>query len=336
MDTRTIYFICDNGSIYTSDKRDLASTPPYDSPAFQSDQTFTTPYEVTPYLDVSGLSGVNPTAKTVKSYNGFLYNAGSASVKMTLTFPTMRSAQVVLANLSEHLVFLSVAVDQRKQHLYTKRAMLQSIEKTDSVYTNGVQYDIQVAVDGFWTGTAFNDYTSGSSVTIPANFFPQPSKQVSKWNGTGVVPGDNYPNVCGIKISCPSGAFSITVKNSSYNQDVYFDTTGYPMGTTGSLFVGSNGLMYRQDREDLIGLDTYLRDIGHNFTPALSEKVGAAGMIQLGGLNLGQFVTNKSSQDQAYDFLLRGLKLIGVQDTTVSVSGCTIQGVACLELKPFI
>lgn len=332
MDTRTVYFICDNGAVYTSDKRDLAHTTPFNSVQFQNDIMNAYSYENVPWIMVSEISGVNPTSSTVKSYNGLIYNAKTASVKMTLTFPTMRQAHVVISNLSGHLVFLGIAVDESKKHIFTKRAMISSAEKVDGIYENGVQYDLNIAVDGFWTGSAYYDHTSGSGVNIPKNYFPQNPSSLSKWSGDGVISSQAYPNVKGFKMSCPHGDFSITVDGTR----VDFTTANYPVGSSADWFVASNGIAYRQDREDLLGIDQYLKRIKYNFTPAISDIVGNAGSIVLGGLNLGAFVKNKTSSDFAYSQLLNNLKAIGTRSVNISVSGAEIHGVAGLEYKPFI
>ncbi len=332
MDTRTVYFICDNGSVYTSDKRDLVHTAPFNNVHFQNDIMNAYNYENVPWIMVSDVSGVNPTASTVKSYNGFIYNAKPASIKMTLTFPTMRQAHVVISNLSNHLVFLGIAVDESKNHIFTKRAMISSAEKVDNIYENGVQYDINVAVDGFWTGSAYYDHTSGSSISVPQNYFPQNPANLNKWNGDGVISGQAYPNIKGFKMSCPSGDFSITVDGVQ----VDFSTAGYPVGSSADWFIGSNGIAYRQDREDLLGIDQYLKKIKYDFTPATSDLVGSVGSIVLGGLNLGTFVKNKTESDVAYSRLLNNLKAIGTRNINISVSGAEIHGVAGLEYKPFI
>ena len=333
MDTRTVYFICDNGSVYTSDKSDLKGEALFSSSQFQADFMFSSPEDNTPYLAISGLSSVNPDAKTLKNYNGFLYNTDNYSIKMTISFPNIHSAQTTISNLADHLVFISIATDKTKQHVYTKRAMLVSADRTDGEYVNGVQYDIEIAVNDFWTGSAFTDGQSGSSITIPAG---GSNSRLSKWNGSGDIPGDCTPNTFGIQIAYPSGQFTIKVSNENYNVSLNLNLSGYPAGTSDSIFIASDGLVYRKDHEDLIGIDTYLKDIGYNLTPAVSDFLGQRASIRLGGMNLGNFVVNPGQNDQVYALFLQALKATETQNTTISVSNATIQAGAYLEYKPFI
>lgn len=333
MDTRTVYFICDNGSVYTSDKSDLKGETLFSSSQFQTDFMFSSPEDNTPYLAISGLSSVNPDAKTLKNYNGFLYNTDNYSIKMTISFPNIHSAQTTISNLADHLVFISIATDKTKNHVYTKRAMLVSANRTDGEYVNGVQYDLEIAVNDFWTGAAFTDGQSGSSITIPAGGL---NTKLSKWNGSGNIPGDCTPNTFGIQIAYPSGPFTIKVSNQSYNVSLGLNLSGYPAGTSASLFIASDGLVYRKDREDLIGIDTYLKDIGYNLTPGVSDFLGQRASIRLGGMNLGNFVVNPGQNDQVYALFLQALKAAETQNTTISVSNATIQAGAYLEYKPFI
>ena len=84
----SIYLICDNGSIYTSDPDDLKN----------QDNKY-------PYIPLTDIDGLNPSRNSTELFNGKIYYSTDQKITATATFPNLLNMTATLNNLKEHLFF---------------------------------------------------------------------------------------------------------------------------------------------------------------------------------------------------------------------------------------
>lgn len=222
----SIYLICDNGSIYTSDPDDLKN----------QDNKY-------PYLSLTDIDGLNPSRNSTEIFNGKLYYSTDQKITLTATFPNLLNMMVTLNNLKEHLFLIAIATTPQKDEIYTKKAILSALDYNSTSYVNGNQSKLTIATTGNWISGNFGHHGNGLWSTSPKLDF----------RSTSTVEQ-------GLLLQ-PTGE-NITINNTTLN----LNQVPLDLDTDEKIFITETGMVYREKHQDLLNIGDFLINTNANTT----------------------------------------------------------------------
>lgn len=223
-DGYSIYLICDNGSIYTSD--------PYDLNGQDNKQ---------PYIDLSDISGINPNRSQISIFNGKMYYSNDQKITATATFNNALEMVATLNNLKEHLLLIAIATTPAKGQIYVKKAILAGLDYSSANYINGTQSKLTIATTGNWLSGDFSHTGNGLWSNHPKLDFR--SDNTTDRGFLLQVTGDK-----------------MTIGNTTLDlQQVPLD-----LDSGEKIFISETGMIYRENHQDLINIGDILINTNAN------------------------------------------------------------------------
>lgn len=223
-DGYSIYLICDNGSIYTSD--------PYDLKDQDNKQ---------PYIDLSDISGINPNRSQISVFNGKMYYSNDQRITVTATFNNALEMVATLNNLKEHLLLIAIATTPAKDQIYVKKAILAGLDYSSANYINGTQSKLTIATTGNWISGDFSHTGNGLWSDQPKLDFR--SDNTTDQGFLLQVTGDK-----------------MTIGNTTLDlQQVPLD-----LDSGEKIFVSETGMIYRENHQDLVNVGDVLINTNAN------------------------------------------------------------------------
>lgn len=222
----SIYLICDNGSIYTSDPDDLKN----------QDNKY-------PYISLTDIDGLNPSRNSTEIFNGKIYYSTDQKITVTATFPNLLNMMTTLNNLKEHLFLIAIATTPQKDEIYTKKAILSVLDYNNTSYVNGNQSKLTIATTGEWISGDFGHRGNGlwstspkldlrSTSTVEQGFLLQPTSE------------------------------NITINNTTLN----LTQVPLDLDTDEKIFISETGMIYREKHQDLLNIGDFLINTNANTT----------------------------------------------------------------------
>lgn len=241
----SIYLICDNGSIYTSDPYDLKN----------QDNKY-------PYLSLTDIDGLNPSRNSTEIFNGKIYYSTDQKITLTSTFPNVLNMMATLNNIKEHLFLIAIATSPQKDEIYTKKAIVSSLDYNNASYVNGNQSKLTIATTGNWVSGDFGHQGNGLWSTNPKLDF---RSQATVEQGLLIQPTSDRVTI----------------------NDTTLDLNQVPLDLDADekIFITETGMIYREKHQDLLNIGDFLIDTNAN-TTALTKLLYTNG-FELGGINAG-------------------------------------------------
>lgn len=223
-DGYSIYLICDNGSIYTSD--------PYDLNGQDNKQ---------PYINLSDISGINPNRSQISIFNGKMYYSNDQKITATATFNNALEMVATLNNLKEHLLLIAIATTPAKAQIYVKKAILASLDYSSANYINGTQSKLTIATTGNWISGDFSHTGNGLWSNQPK--LDSRSDNTTDQGFLLQVTGDK-----------------LTIGNTTLDlQQVPLD-----LDSGEKIFISETGMIYRENHQDLVNIGDVLINTNAN------------------------------------------------------------------------
>ena len=223
-DGYSIYLICDNGSIYTSD--------PYDLSGQDNKQ---------PYINLSDISGINPNRSQISIFNGKMYYSNDQKITATATFNNALEMAATLNNLKEHLLLIAMATTPAKDRIYVKKAILAGLDYSSANYINGAQSKLTIATTGNWISGDFSHTGNGLWSNHPKLDFR--SDNTTDQGFLLQVTGDK-----------------MTIGNTTLDlQQVPLD-----LDSDEKIFISETGMIYRENHQDLVNIGDVLINTNAN------------------------------------------------------------------------
>lgn len=241
----SIYLLCDNGSIYTSDPYDLQN----------QDNKY-------PYLSLTDIDGLNPSRNSTEIFNGKIYYSTDQKITLTATFSNVLNMMATLNNIKEHLFLIAIATSPEKDEIYTKKAIVSSLDYNNAAYVNGNQSKLTISTTGNWVSGDFGHQGNGLWSTNPKLDF---RSQATIEQGLLIQPTSDH----------------ITIN------DTTLDLNQVPMDLDNDekIFITETGMLYRENHQDLLNIGDFLINTNAN-TTALTRLLYNNG-FELGGINAG-------------------------------------------------
>lgn len=241
----SIYLICDNGSIYTSDPYDLRN----------QDNKY-------PYLSLTDIDGLNPSRNSTEIFNGKIYYSTDQKITLTATFPNVIHMMATLNNIKEHLFLIAIATSPEKDEIYTKKAIISSLEYNNTSYVNGNQSKLTISTTGNWVSGDFGHQGNGLWSTNPKLDF---RSQATVEQGLLIQPTSDHVTI----------------------NDTTLDLNQVPLDldVDEKMFITETGMIYREKHQDLLNIGGFLINTNAN-TTALTNLLYNNG-FELGGINAG-------------------------------------------------
>lgn len=299
----SIYLICDNGSIYTSDPYDLRN---------QNNKY--------PYLSLTDIDGLNPSRNSTEIFNGNIYYSTDQKITLTATFPNVIHMMATLNNIKEHLFLIAIATSPEKDEIYTKKAIISSLDYNNTSYVNGNQSKLTIATTGNWVSGDFGHQGNGLWSTEPKLDF---RSQATVEQGLLVQPTSDHVMI----------------------NDTTLDLNQVPLDLEPDekIFITETGMIYREKHQDLLNIGDFLINTNAN-TTALSKLLYKNG-FELGGINAGFLMpikakpndetTNTIRIEDDYSNMLDYIKQYQVTDP-VKMTGAKFIAKAYLGRRDFI
>lgn len=299
----SIFLICDNGSIYTSDPYDLQN----------QDNKY-------PYLSLTDIDGLNPSRNSTEIFNGKIYYSTDQKITLTATFPNVLNMMATLNNIKEHLFLIAIATSPEKDEIYTKKAIISSLDYNNAAYINGNQSKLTIATTGNWVSGDFGHQGNGLWGTDPKLDF---RSQATVEQGLLIQPTSDH----------------ITIN------DTTLDLTQVPLDLDSDekIFITETGMIYRENHQDLLNIGDFLINTNAN-TTALTKLLYTNG-FELGGINAGFLMpikvkpadetTNTIRIEDDYSHMIEYIKQYQVTDP-VKIAGAKFIAKAYLGRRDFI
>lgn len=239
------YLICDNGSIYTSDPYDLIN---------QNNKY--------PYLSLTDIDGLNPSRNSTEIFNGKIYYSTEQKITLTATFPNVINMMATLNNIKEHLFLIAIATSPEKDEIYTKKAIVSSLDYNNASYVNGNQSKLTISTAGNWVSGDFGHQDNGLWSNDPKLDF---RSQATVEQGLLIQPTSDHVTI----------------------NDTTLDLTQVPLDLESDekIFITEAGMIYREKHQDLLNIGDFLINTNAN-TTALTKLLYNNG-FELGGINAG-------------------------------------------------
>lgn len=299
----SIYLLCDNGSIYTSD--------PYD--VINQNNKY-------PYLSLTDIDGLNPNRNSTEIFNGKIYYSTDQKITLTATFHNVINMMATLNNIKEHLFLIAIATSPEKDEIYTKKAIVSSLDYNNASYLNGNQSKLTISTTGNWICGDFGHQGNGLWSSNPKLDF---RSQATVEQGLLIQPtSDN------IKIN-----------------DTSLDLTQVPLNLDNDekIFITEHGMIYREKHQDLLNIGDFLINTNAN-TTALTKLLYTNG-FELGGINAGFLMhikskpndetTNTTRIEDDYSHMLSYIKQYQVTNPA-KIAGAKFIAKAYLGRRDFI
>lgn len=222
----SIYLICDNGSIYTSDPYDLQN----------QDNKY-------PYLSLTDIDGLNPSRNSTEIFNGKIYYSTDQKITVTATFPNLLNMMATLNNLKEHLFLIAIATTPQKDEIYTKKAILSALDYNNASYVNGNQSKLTITTTGEWISGDFDHRGNGLWSTSP---------KLDLRSTSTVEQG---------LLLQPTGE-NITINNTTLN----LNQVPLDLDADEKIFISETGMIYRENHQDLLNIGDFLINTNANTT----------------------------------------------------------------------
>lgn len=241
----SIYLICDNGSIYTSDTYDLIN----------QDNKY-------PYLSLTDIDGLNPSRNSTEIFNGKIYYSTDQKITLMATFSNVLNMMATLNNIKEHLFLIAIATSPQKDEIYTKKAIVSSLDYNSASYVNGNQSKLTIATTGNWISGDFGHQGNGLWSTNPKLDF---RSQTTVEQGLLIQPTSDHLAI----------------------NDTTLDLNQVPLDLDNDekIFITEAGMIYREKHQDLLNIGDFLINTNAN-TTALTKLLYNSG-FELGGINAG-------------------------------------------------
>lgn len=299
----SIYLICDNGSIYTSDPYDLRN----------QDNKY-------PYLSLTDIDGLNPSRNSTEIFNGKIYYSTEQKINLTATFSNVLNMMATLNNIKEHLFLIAIATSPEKDEIYTKKAIISSLDYNNASYVNGNQSKLTIATTGNWVSGDFGHQGNGLWSNDPKLDF---RSQSTAEQGLLIQPTSDHVTI----------------------NDTTLDLTQVPLdlAVDEKIFITETGMIYRENHQDLLNIGDFLINTNAN-TTALTKLLYVNG-FELGGINAGFLMpihkkpTDKTTEtlriEDDYQNMLNYIKNYQVTKP-ISLSGAKFIAKAYLGRRDFI
>lgn len=299
----SIYLICDNGSIYTSDPYDLKN----------QDNKY-------PYLSLTDIDGLNPSRNSTEIFNGKIYYSTDQKITLTATFSNVIHMMATLNNIKEHLFLIAIATSPEKDEIYTKKAIISSLDYNNASYVNGNQSKLTIATTGNWVSGDFGHHGNGLWSINPKLDF---RSQATVEQGLLIQPTSDHVTI----------------------NDTTLDLNQVPLDLDNDekIFITETGMIYREKHQDLLNIGDFLINTNAN-TTALTNLLYNNG-FELGGINAGFLMpikvkpndetTNTIRIEDDYSHMLKYIKDYQVTNP-VKIAGAKFIAKAYLGRRDFI
>lgn len=241
----SIYLVCDNGSIYTSDPYDLRN----------QDNKY-------PYLSLTDIDGLNPSRNSTEIFNGKIYYSTDQKITLTATFPNVIHMMATLNNIKEHLFLIAIATSPEKDEIYTKKAIISSLDYNSASYVNGNQSKLTISTTGNWVSGDCGHQGNGLWSTDPKLDF---RSQATVEQGLLIKPTSDH----------------ITINDTTLD----LNQVPLDLDVDEKIFITETGMIYREKHQDLLNIGDFLINTNAN-TTALTNLLYTNG-FELGGINVG-------------------------------------------------